>query len=55
MSGELVVGFVSIGVVVVVNLVVSAYHYGRLNQTVIDLCKRVDRIESGGTHGRQFE
>ena len=40
-----IIGFISLGILVVTNLILTAYNYGRLNQSVSDLCRRVDNIE----------
>ena len=40
-----VIGFISLGILVVTNLILTAYNYGRLNQSVSDLCRRVGQLE----------
>ena len=46
MDGAIATGFISIGVVLVLNLTVVAYSYGQHTQKLNDLCRRVGRIES---------
>jgi len=43
---ENAIGFISIGTLVVINLILAAFSYGKLNQSVSDLCRRVERLES---------
>jgi len=38
-------GTVGVISLLVVNIAVAAYSYGRLSQKVNDLCRRVDRVE----------
>jgi len=38
-------GTVGIIVLIVVNIALAAYSYGRLSQKVNDLCRRMDRVE----------
>lgn len=45
MDGGACAGFVSIGVLMVGNMVVVAYSYGKVKQRVEDLCGRVTRLE----------
>ena len=42
---EILVGFASLGFLAMVNISVFAYSYGKLNQRVADLCRRIGRIE----------
>ena len=39
-------GITGIIVLVIVNIAVAAYSYGRLSQKVNDLCRRMDRLEA---------
>lgn len=43
-------GFVSIGVLVTSNIIIVAYTYGKLQQSVKDLGRRVSRIEGLQNH-----
>lgn len=36
---------IGVGVLVVINIGVAAYSYGKLSQKVSDLCRRVGRLE----------
>ena len=37
---------IGVGGLVIINIVFAAYSYGRLTQTVKDLCRRVGRVEN---------
>lgn len=39
------IGFVSIGVLLLCNLTLAAYSFGKLSQRVSDLSRRVERLE----------
>ena len=41
-----VIGFISIGAMIIVQVGVFSYHYGRLNQKVDSQGKRLERIEN---------
>ena len=41
----IVVGFITIGFLIVINIAIAAYSYGRLSQKVTDLCRRVSQLE----------
>lgn len=46
------IGFVSLGILVCINIATVAYGYGRITQEVKNLCGRVDKLEKrvfGGT------
>lgn len=45
MESQIVAALIGVGGLVIVNIIVAAYGYGRLNQKVCDLCRRVDRLE----------
>lgn len=38
-------GTIGVMSLIVVNIAVAAYSYGRLSQKVNDLCRRMDRVE----------
>ena len=38
-------GFVSIGLMVLVQIIIFAFGYGKISQKVSDLCKRVEGLE----------
>ena len=40
------VGFISLVILVVTNLILTAFNYGKLSQSVNDLCQRVTRLET---------
>jgi len=42
---ENAIGFISIGILVIINLIVVAFSYGRISQSVADLNHRVERLE----------
>ena len=46
MDGASIAGFVSIGVLVIINIGSFAYGYGKLNQKVNDHSERLTRIEN---------
>ena len=46
MEAGILVGFISVGFLVVLNLLSVAYTYGKLSEKVQGLCDRVDKLES---------
>ena len=40
-----IVGFISVGLIATVNLAISAFNYGRLSQSVVDLTRRMSDQE----------
>ena len=42
---ENVIGFFSIGFLIVVNIILVAYGYGKMNQSLNDICRRVENLE----------
>ena len=49
-------GITGIIVLVIVNIAVAAYSYGRLSQKVNDLCQRMDRVEKAANNpGKEEE
>lgn len=50
MGGELstsiiATGFISLGILVLTNVIIVAYSYGKITQSVADVCRRVERVE----------
>ena len=45
MEAQIVAALIGVGALVIINIIIAAYGYGRLNQKVCDLCRRVDRLE----------
>jgi hypothetical protein len=45
MSASVLLSFIGIALLVVINIAAVAFSYGKLNQKVNDLCRRVDRID----------
>ena len=45
MDGGTASGLISIAVLVIVNIGVVSYGYGKLTQKVLDLCDRVTKLE----------
>ena len=45
MSESLLGGIMGIALLVIINIVLVAFSYGRLSQSVSDLCRRMDRVE----------
>ncbi len=45
MEGSIVAALVSLGGLILLNIIISAYQYGQLRQQVTDFCRRVDRLE----------
>ena len=45
MEVPIVAALIGVGALVIVNIIIAAYGYGRLNQKVCDLCRRMDRLE----------
>jgi len=52
MSPEILFGFVSIGFLVIVDIVIVAYSYGKLCQKVADACRRITRMERIINHSK---
>ena len=46
-------GFIAIGVLVVINIIVVAFGYGKSSQQIADLCRRMDRVEKMLFDGRK--
>jgi len=46
MSESVLIGFISVAALVVINIVMAAFHYGRLKQQVEDACRRITRLEN---------
>jgi hypothetical protein len=44
-NSSIFVALVAIGITVVLNLILAAFSYGKLNQSVSDLCRRVEKLE----------
>ena len=42
---ENVIGFFSLGFLVVINIILVAYSYGKMTQGLGDLCRRVENLE----------
>mgnify|MGYP001566773002 CR=1 FL=1 len=42
---ELVVGFISMGFLMIINIAAAFYNYGRLSEKLDDVCKRTDVLE----------
>ena len=40
-----VIGFISLGILIIINLLVVSFSYGRISQSVTDLNHRVERLE----------
>ena len=40
-----IVGFISVGLIATINLAISAFNYGKLSQSVIDLLRRMEAQE----------
>jgi len=56
MDAGIIVGFTSVGLIGLVNIVMVSVSYGRLKQRVVDLCGRVERLEdaqNGRTSARR--
>ena len=45
MEAQIVAALIGVGALVIINIIIAAYGYGRLNQKVCDLCRRVDQLE----------
>ena len=50
---ELAIGFGSLAALVIANLVMVAFNYGKLAQRMTDLCDRVSRLENAVFDGRK--
>lgn len=50
MDGGIASALISIAMLVIVNIVVGAYNYGRLTQKVVDLCERLSKLEKALNH-----
>ena len=46
MESGVLVGFISVGFLVILNLLLAAYTYGKLSEKVQGLCDRVDKLEN---------
>lgn len=57
MSGGVVAAFVGTAILVVINIAIAAFSYGRLSQKVDDCCRRITRLENtangNGKAGKQ--
>ena len=51
MANEVVAALIAVGGLVLVNIGLGLYQYGRLTQQVKDLCRRVSIVE-GNTNGK---
>ena len=45
MTDSVLFGFISIAVLVIINIAIVAYGYGKLSQKVNDACRRIGRLE----------
>lgn len=55
MSVEVLFGFVSIALLVIIDIVIVAFSYGRLCQKVADACRRISRLERIINHAKETE
>ena len=55
MSVEVLFGFVSIALLVIIDIVIVAFSYGRLCQKVADACRRITRLERIINHAKETE
>lgn len=53
MEAQIAAALIGVGVLVFINIVIAAYGYGRLNQKVCDLCRRMDRLEKAANDARR--
>ncbi len=45
MTDSVLLGFISIAVLVIINIAIVAFSYGKLHQQVKDACRRIGRLE----------
>ena len=50
MDSILIASFISVGSLIIVQIGVFLYGYGKLSQKVDDLCKRVDKVDQRLNH-----
>lgn len=50
MQPAIIAALISVGVLIICNIVQVAYTYGKLSQKVSDFCQRVDRLEKIVNH-----
>lgn len=46
MSDAIVAALIGVAILVMINIILVAFTYGRLSQKVDDFCRRVDKLES---------
>lgn len=46
MDGNIIAALIAVGGLVLVNIGIGLFHYGRYAQTIKDLCRRVARLEA---------
>ena len=58
MYESLILGLLGIGILVIINIAMVAFSYGKLSQKVSDTCRRIDRLEkiiNGDSPGKEKE
>lgn len=46
METQIVAALIGVGAMVLINIIIAAYGYGRLNQKVSDFCRRLEKVEN---------
>ncbi len=45
MEVQIIAALITVGALVIINIIIAAYGYGKLNQKVSDFCRRLEKVE----------